>query len=128
MRLDSGRILALAGSLLAVGTLLGAFGTHALQRELPSDRMSFYTTAVRYQFFHALGLLGVGLAARSVESAELRWAAGLILIGIVLFSGSLYGMTFAAPRALGAVTAAGGVALVAGWALFAFAAWRTRQS
>jgi uncharacterized membrane protein YgdD (TMEM256/DUF423 family) len=128
MRLDSGRILALAGSLLAVGTLLGAFGTHALQGELPPDRMSFYTTAVRYQFFHALGLLGVGLAARSVESAELRWAAGLILIGIVLFSGSLYGMTFEAPRALGAVTAAGGVALVAGWALFAFAAWRTRQS
>jgi uncharacterized membrane protein YgdD (TMEM256/DUF423 family) len=128
MRLDSGRILALAGGLLAIGTLLGAFGTHVLQGELPPDRMSFYTTAVRYQFFHALGLLGVGLAARSMESAVLRWAAGLILIGIVLFSGSLYGMTFEAPRALGAVTAAGGVALVAGWALFTFAAWRTRQS
>jgi len=128
MRLDSGRILALAGSLLAVGTLLGAFGTHALQGELPPDRMSFYTTAVRYQFFHALGLLGVGLAARSMESAVLRWAAGLIFIGIVLFSGSLYGMTFKAPRALGAVTAAGGGALVAGWALFAAAAWRARQN
>jgi uncharacterized membrane protein YgdD (TMEM256/DUF423 family) len=116
-----------ACGLLALGTLFGAFGTHLLQGELPPDRMEFYTTAVRYQFFHALGLLGVGLAARAMDSAVLRWAAGMLFAGIVLFCGSLYGMTLDAPRALGALTALGGVALVAGWTLFAVAGWRSRQ-
>jgi uncharacterized membrane protein YgdD (TMEM256/DUF423 family) len=128
MRLDSGRILALAASLLAIGTLLGAFGTHALRGALPPDRLDFYTTGVRYQFLHALGLLGVGVAARTIDSAALRWAAGLLFAGIALFCGSLYGMTFQAPRALAALTAVGGVTLVVAWALFAFAAWRSRQS
>ena len=128
MRLDSGRILALAASLLAIGTLLGAFGTHALRGALPADRLDFYMTAVRYQFLHALGLLGVGVAARTLDSAVLRWSAGLLFAGIVLFCGSLYGMTFEAPRALSALTAVGGLTLVVAWALFAFAAWRSRQS
>jgi uncharacterized membrane protein YgdD (TMEM256/DUF423 family) len=127
MRLDSGRIIALAAGLLALGTLLGAFGTHALRGELPPDRLEFYMTAVRYQFIHALGLLGVGLAARQIDSAVLRAAAGVLFAGIVLFSGSLYCMTLDAPRALGAVTAVGGVALVVGWALFAWVAWNSRQ-
>jgi uncharacterized membrane protein YgdD (TMEM256/DUF423 family) len=128
MRLDSGRILALAAGLLALATLFGAFGAHALNGRLPADRMGFYMTAVRYHFFNALGLLGVGLAARTMDCALLRWAAALLLAGIVLFCGSLYGMSFEAPRALGAITAVGGVALLAGWALFACAAWRTRQN
>jgi uncharacterized membrane protein YgdD (TMEM256/DUF423 family) len=128
MRLDSGRILTLACGLLALATLCGAFGTHALQGKLPPDRMEFYTTAVRYQFLHALGLLGIGLAARTIDSAVLRWAAGVLFAGIVLFCGSLYGMTLEAPRALGAVTALGGVALVVAWTLFALAAWHSRQS
>ena len=88
MKFDRGRILTLAGGLLALGTLLGAFGTHVLQGELPPDRMSFYTTAVSYQFIHALGFLGIGLAARSMDCAVLRWSAGLVLSGIVLFSGA----------------------------------------
>jgi uncharacterized membrane protein YgdD (TMEM256/DUF423 family) len=128
VRLDSGRLLTLAGGLLALGVLLDAYGTHALQGELPPDRMSFYTTAVRYQFIHALGLLGIGLAARAIDSALLRWAAAIVLAGIVLFCASLYAMSFAAPRALGAATATGGSALILGWAMFAFAAWRNRQS
>jgi len=128
MRLDSGRILALAASLLAIGTLLGAAGTHALRGALPAERFDFYMTAVRYQFLQALGLLGVGVAARSIDSALLRWAAGLLFTGIVLFCGSLYGLTFQAPRALSALTAVGGLTLVVGWTLFALAAWRSRQS
>jgi uncharacterized membrane protein YgdD (TMEM256/DUF423 family) len=127
MRLDSGRIMALAAGLLAIGVLLGAFGTHALRGELPPDRLEFYMTAVHYQFIHALGLLGVGLAARQLDSAVLRAAAGVLFAGIVLFSGSLYCMTLDAPRALGVVTAVGGVALVVGWALFAWVAWNSRQ-
>lgn len=118
----------LAGCLLALGTLLDAFGTHALQGQLPPDRMNFYTIAVHYQFIHALGLLGIGLLARTMDSALLRWAAAIVLAGILFFCSSLYAMSFAAPRALGAVTASGGMALILGWALFAFTAWRDRQS
>ena len=127
MKLDGGRIMALAAALLALGTLFGAYGTHALRGELPPDRLEFYMTAVHYQFINALGLLGVGLAARQIDSAVLRAAAAVLFAGVVLFSGSLYCMTLDAPRALGAVTAVGGMALVVGWALFAWVVWNSRQ-
>jgi uncharacterized membrane protein YgdD (TMEM256/DUF423 family) len=116
--MDGRRTLALAGLLLALATLFGAFGAHALKASLPADRLEVYETAVRYHFFNALGLLGIGLALRSVDAALLRWAAGLVLAGVVLFSGSLYALTFGAPRALGVVTPVGGLALVAGWLAF----------
>jgi uncharacterized membrane protein YgdD (TMEM256/DUF423 family) len=126
MRFDGPRILASSGVLLALATLLGAFGTHALREELSPDRLSVYLTADRYQFFHSLGLLGVGLAAREVDAALLRWAGALLLIGIVLFCGSLYSLTFGAPRALGFLTPLGGLLLIAGWVSFAIAMWRSR--
>jgi uncharacterized membrane protein YgdD (TMEM256/DUF423 family) len=66
-------------------------------------------------------LLGIGLALRSVDALLLRWSAGLVLTGVVLFSGSLYALTFGAPRALGVVTPVGGLALIAGWLAFAAA-------
>ena len=126
MRFDGARILACSGGLLALATLLGAFGAHALRAELPTDRLSVFLSADRYQFFHSLGLLGVGLAARSIDGALVRWAAALILIGIVLFCGSLYSLTFGAPQALGVITPLGGLLLIAGWVSFAIAMWRAR--
>jgi uncharacterized membrane protein YgdD (TMEM256/DUF423 family) len=126
MRLDGGRILAASGVLLALATLLGAFGAHALRGQLSAERLNVYLTADRYQFFNSLGLLGVGLAAREMDVALLRWAAALLLIGIVLFCGSLYVLTFGGPQALGFLTPAGGLLLIAGWVLFAIAMWRTR--
>ena len=119
--MDGRRTLALAGLLLALATIFGAFGAHALRASLPADRLEVYDTAVRYHFFNALGLLGIGLALRSVDALLLRWSAGLVLTGVVLFSGSLYALTFGAPRALGVVTPVGGLALIAGWLAFAAA-------
>jgi uncharacterized membrane protein YgdD (TMEM256/DUF423 family) len=119
--MDGRRTLALAGLLLALATIFGAFGAHALRASLPADRLEVYETAVRYHFFNALGLLGIGLALRSVDALLLRWSAGLVLTGVVLFSGSLYALTFGAPRALGVVTPVGGLALIAGWLAFAAA-------
>jgi uncharacterized membrane protein YgdD (TMEM256/DUF423 family) len=121
---SSGRILAIAGVLLALATVFGAFGAHALKAHLSPDRLQVYETAVRYHFFHALGLLGIGLALRTIDSGPLRWAAMLIVIGIVLFSGSLYALTFGAPRPIGIVTPVGGLALIAGWICFAAGVWR----
>ncbi len=117
--MDGRRTLALAGLLLALATLCGAFGAHSLRTSVSPDRLQVYETAVRYHFFNALGLLGIGLALRSVDAALLRWSAVLVLIGIVLFSGSLYALSFGAPRALGVITPVGGLALIAGWLAFA---------
>jgi uncharacterized membrane protein YgdD (TMEM256/DUF423 family) len=121
---NSSRTLAIAGLLLALATAFGAFGAHALKAQLSPDRLQVYETAVRYHFFHALGLLGIGVALRFVDVGLVRWGAVLVLVGIVLFSGSLYALTFGAPRPFGIVTPFGGLALIAGWISFAIGAWR----
>lgn len=119
------RVLSAAGVLLALATIAGALGAHTLKTHWPAQRLDVYDTAVRYQFYHALGLLGVGLALRTLDVGALRAAALLIIVGIVLFSGSLYALTLGAPSVIGAVTPAGGVALIAGWAAFAYGIWRS---
>ena len=124
--MNSGRVLALSGVLLALATACGAFGAHALKAHLAPERLQVWDTAVRYHFFHALGLLGVGLALRSLDGAALRPAAALIVTGIALFSGSLYALALGAPRALGVLTPFGGLAWILAWLLFAWGAWRTR--
>jgi uncharacterized membrane protein YgdD (TMEM256/DUF423 family) len=120
----SGRTLAIAGVLLALATACGAFGAHALKGTLAPERLNTWETAVRYQFLQALGLLGIGLALRVIDNSALRAAAALIVSGIVLFSGSLYALALGAPRAVGALTPIGGLAWIAAWLLFAWAAWR----
>jgi uncharacterized membrane protein YgdD (TMEM256/DUF423 family) len=117
--MDARKTLAIAGLLIALATALGAFGAHALKAHLPQDKLQVYETAVRYHFLHALGLLAIGVLLRSLDGELLRWAAALVLAGIVLFSGSLYLLTFGAPRLVGIVTPVGGLALIAGWILFA---------
>jgi len=77
---------------------------------------------VTYHFFHALGLLGIGLLQRLYpDSHQLRWSGRLILVGLLLFSGSIYALTFGAPRFFGMVAPFGGVSLMAAWVIFVFA-------
>jgi uncharacterized membrane protein YgdD (TMEM256/DUF423 family) len=122
--MDARKTLALAGALIALATVLGAFGAHALKAHLSPDKLQVYETAVRYHFLHALGLLAIGVLMRSVDGELLRWSATLVFVGILLFSGSLYWLTFGAPRFVGIVTPLGGLALIAGWILFATTIWR----
>jgi uncharacterized membrane protein YgdD (TMEM256/DUF423 family) len=122
--MDARKTLAFAGALIALATILGAFGAHALKAHLSQDKLAVYETAVRYHFFHALGLLAIGVLMRSVDGELLRWSALLVLVGIILFSGSLYLLTFGAPRILGVVTPLGGLALIVGWGMFAVTMWR----
>src|SRR5712671_1966463 len=122
--MDARKTLAIAGLLIALATALGAFGAHALKAHLPPDKLQVYETAVRYHFLHALGLLAIGVLLRSLDGELLRWSAALVLAGIVLFSGSLYSLTFGAPRLVGIVTPVGGLALIAGWTVFAAAVLR----
>ena len=122
----------MAGALLALATACGAFGAHALKSQLAPERLQLWDTAVRYHFFQALGLLGVGLTWRLVDggagvargAGALRAAAVLIAVGVVLFSGSLYALALGAPRVLGVLTPLGGLAWIAAWLLFGWGVWR----
>ncbi len=104
--------------------MCGAFGAHALRSHLQPERLQVWDTAVRYQFFQSLGLIGIGLTLRSLDSGALRAAAALIVAGVVLFCGSLYALSLGAPGALGVVTPLGGLAWIGGWLLFAWGVWR----
>ena len=119
------RVLGAAGVLLALATLAGALGAHTLKRHWSTERLDVYDTAVRYQFYHSLGLLGIGLALRTLDVAPLRAAALLVVAGVVLFCGSLYALTLGAPRLIGVITPLGGLALIAGWLAFAYGIWRS---
>jgi uncharacterized membrane protein YgdD (TMEM256/DUF423 family) len=123
---EPGRRTLIAGALLIlVATAAGAFGTHALKPVLTEARFDSFQTAVSYQFFHALGLLAIGLLQRQHPgSALLRASARLILLGIALFAGSIYGITAGGPRALGMVAPLGGVSLMLAWLVFAVAVAR----
>ncbi len=104
---------------------LGAFGAHALADRLSAADLATFETAVRYQFYHALALLGVAaVLGRWPQSGAATWAGWLFVAGVVIFSGSLYVLVFSGLRWLGAVTPLGGVAMIAGWISLALAAWR----
>ncbi len=123
---DSRRTIMIAALLIAVATVLGAFGTHALKPVLPPARFDSFETGVSYQFFHSLGLLALGLLRRDSAwgGAALRWACRLLLVGMLLFSGSIYALTFGGPRALGMVAPLGGLSFMGAWVLVAWAAWQ----
>ena len=113
------------GAILAgLAVAAGAFGAHALRERLSSGDLGTFETAARYQVYHALALMLVGRLIGTDESRGWSIACRLFLVGILLFSGSLYGMTLGGPRWLGAVTPLGGVAFLAGWVLVSLTALR----
>lgn len=117
------KLFLVVGSIAALlAVAFGAFGAHALKTRIAPELMPVYRTGVEYHFYHALGLMLVGLAAFHLpESAYLRSAGWAMLAGIVLFSGSLYLLALTGLAWLGAITPFGGTAFIAAWALFAAA-------
>ncbi|MGV3602318.1 MAG: DUF423 domain-containing protein [Dyadobacter fermentans] len=116
-----------AGGILgALAVSLGAFGAHALKGMLEaSGRTETFETAVKYQFYHALAMVLVGiLMQRAGEDAVrmLGWAGNAFAIGVVIFSGSLYAICFTGITKFGATAPIGGVALIIGWVLLILAA------
>jgi len=120
------KLLIVLGALAAgLGVALGAFGAHALKAKLSPDMLAIYQTAVQYHLWHALGVIAIGIIAFHLPtSAPLRWAGVLMLAGVVLFCGSLYVLAMTGIRWLGAVTPFGGAAMIAAWAIFAWAVVR----
>lgn len=107
----------------------GAFGAHGLKGRLSDEHLAVFETAARYQMYHALAL---GLTAlwmdRSGSVRLLRVAAWCFAIGVVLFSGSLYALALSGLARLGAITPAGGLAFLAGWAVLAMHTFACRKS
>jgi len=115
--------LAALSGMLAV--TFGAFGAHALRSRLDEHALSVFQTAVQYHFYHSLALLAVGVIALSQpQTALLRSSGYLFVVGIVVFSGSLYLLSMSGLRWLGAITPLGGLAFIAGWGCLAAASWK----
>ncbi len=114
---------------LALGVMIGAFGAHGLQGKLDAYSMDIYQRAVLYHFVHALGILIVAAlaAAGAVSRRAADWVCGLLLAGVVLFSGSLYTLAISGDRMLGAITPFGGVSFIAAWVVLAISAARQRR-
>lgn len=105
-----------------IAVMLGAFGAHALKNRLSSDMLEIFQTGVQYHFYHALGLLAVGIIAYHLpDSGMLKWSGWLMLTGIIIFSGSLYILSTTGITWLGAITPIGGTAFIAAWVLLTIA-------
>lgn len=117
---------ALASLFGGLAVALGAFGAHAMRGRIAENLLANFETGVRYHFYHALALVAVVVAIQRWPSSSLPVIAGwLFVVGILIFSGSLYIMAFTGLRWLGAITPIGGVALIAGWICLLLVAWRS---
>jgi uncharacterized membrane protein YgdD (TMEM256/DUF423 family) len=119
---------AIGAVLMALAVGMGAFGAHGLRNRLDAYSMSVYEKAVFYHFIHAFGILLTSLLARTnaISISGQARVAWLLLIGIIIFSGSLYALALSGVRILGAITPIGGIAFIAGWLLLAYEALRAR--
>jgi uncharacterized membrane protein YgdD (TMEM256/DUF423 family) len=123
----SAKLFVILGSVnLFVGVALGAFGAHGLRARVPVEMLEVWHTAVEYQFVHALGLLAVGLVLPQLAGAAgiTAGAGWLMLAGIIIFSGSLYGLVLSEARWLGAITPFGGVLFLLAWVLLIWGVWK----
>jgi uncharacterized membrane protein YgdD (TMEM256/DUF423 family) len=119
------RLFLVAGALSGgIAVAAGAFGAHALRAKLSPELLDVWKTGAQYQLAHALALLAAGWLVARAPGGAAAAAGWLFLVGTVLFSGSLYALALTGVRALGAVTPFGGIAFLAGWAAFAWAALR----
>lgn len=115
-----------AGAVLALlAVMAGAFGAHGLRHLVDARALEVFQTAVNYQLYHALALILVSmLAGFGCSQRLLSVAAGFLLAGILMFSGSLYLLVLTGAHWLGPVTPLGGLGFMVGWVLVAVAAFR----
>lgn len=116
--------LAIAPILAGIAVAAGAFAAHALKSKLSESALEIFETGARYQMYHALGLLLIGILLLIAPSGQawMTTAGFAFLAGIVLFSGSLYGLSLTGMKWLGPITPLGGIAFMLGWGCLAIAA------
>jgi len=121
------RMIATGSILAALAVMAGAFGAHALKNVLNDKYMHTYQTAVTYHFFHSLAIILCGMLHSSVHARHIRVAYRFFLVGLILFSGSLYVLSIFAGTGydtftrIGAITPFGGLCFISGWLMIAFA-------
>ncbi|MCW5599547.1 MAG: DUF423 domain-containing protein [Nitrosomonas sp.] len=122
------RIFLTLGSINAfLCVLLGALGAHGLKHILTSEMLVVFQTAVQYHFYHALGMILVGLVLFHLpQSRTLKLSGWLMFAGIVLFSGTLYTISLTEFRGLSKIAPLGGLSYMSSWILFAYAAWKSK--
>jgi len=124
--------LLVASILGALSVGLGAFGAHGLKKVVPPEIVASFETAVRYQFYHVFALLAVAILFEKFPDRFLKWAGNCFIIGIILFSGSLYLLTVMKATdsvgltGIGIITPFGGLFFMAGWLLLFFGLLKKR--
>ncbi len=120
--------LSIAAVMGGLSVAAGAFASHALREKISEQSLKIFETGARYQMYHALALLLVALLISRTESPPPTLIASgwLFIIGIAIFSGSLYALSLTGVKSLGAIAPLGGAAFLAGWGALAFAAWNLK--
>jgi uncharacterized membrane protein YgdD (TMEM256/DUF423 family) len=119
------RFFFISGAVAAlIGVALGAFGAHSLRTKLSPEMLNIFEVGVRYQMYHAFGLIAVAWAMVRWPEAHLNAAGWAFIVGILIFSGSLYLLSTTDTRWLGAITPIGGLAFLLGWAILVWAIGR----
>ena len=117
------RHLVAAGAInMFIAVAAGAFGAHALKQSLIPEMLTIWHTAATYQMIHALGLIAIGMLMPRYQTGLIKRAGITMLLGILIFSGSLYALAISGIRILGAITPVGGLAFLAEWAMLAWTA------
>lgn len=131
------RILLVAALLGALGVVLGAFGAHwlegavkdwGLEADEQARRLATWEVAVRYQMYHALALLAVGILAVHKPTKSLAVAGVALTLGTLVFSGCLYVLVLSGIKILGAVVPLGGLGMIVGWLALAVGVWSMERS
>ena len=125
-------VFVMTGTFLAgLAVILGAFGAHGLKKIVPPETVTTFQTGVQYQMYHALAMIFVGMLIEKADSGMMKWAGICFIIGILLFSGSLYLITLLKAKntvglsGIGIITPFGGLFFVAGWLMMFIAVWKS---
>jgi len=121
------RVMSVGAIIALLGVAFGAFGAHGLRAILSEHMLEVFHTGVRYQMYHAFGLMIAGGTLAVYQLPLFRWAAWSFLTGILVFSGSLYVLSLTGMKWLGAMTPLGGLFFIVGWLLLAIGFWKAAK-
>ena len=128
------RFLKIAAFMGALTVIFGAFAAHAIKSRVNAETLSIFETGVRYQMYHVFAIFLVGIIYKEFPFKYMIWAGNLFLVGIILFSGSLYALTFFKANGnenmnwLGAVTPFGGTCFIVGWSLILLSLYQPKKT
>jgi uncharacterized membrane protein YgdD (TMEM256/DUF423 family) len=125
------KITSIAALMGITAIILGAFGAHALKKELSVEQLAAFETGVKYQMYHALFLLFLGLNTLLDEKAK-KTVLQLVVFGVIFFSGSIYLLTTKAIsgidfKFIGIITPVGGALLIVAWSILFWKIWKTKR-